>query len=289
MEIKIINSSNVDLTKVEPLLRDLLVNTKKRLNLSSLPSIKLLSDPQNSVNVLGKTAHYEPKTKEICVYTDERHPKDILRSIAHEMIHFFQDERGDLSGLNSTNPGYTQEDGHLRKMEEEAYLKGNMIFRDWEDGYKKKNSIKESTNYSKKVGSKQIMSSVQKIEVSDISKIFKTHREGSVQNLMERWGYVTKEGSTFLNESVEKLEEEKTDDELTEAIAPMNSTTYESTDERRIDGETDSDTCGCPDKPLPSTVDAKFDKLEQKKLDEVMKKVMSRIKKEVLEPSKKKV
>ena len=35
-----------------------------------------------------------------------------------------------------TGPGYAQEDGHLRELELEAYREGNMMFRDWEDGYK---------------------------------------------------------------------------------------------------------------------------------------------------------
>ena len=37
-----------------------------------------------------------------------------------------------------TSVGYAQKDPHLRKMESEAYLKGNMCFRDWEDQYKSK-------------------------------------------------------------------------------------------------------------------------------------------------------
>ena len=35
--------------------------------------------------------------------------------------------------------GYAQNDDHLRKMEEDAYLRGNMTFRDWEDNYKQTN------------------------------------------------------------------------------------------------------------------------------------------------------
>src|SRR5574343_188260 len=144
MEITIINSANIDLTQIEPLLRNLLLTIKQKLNLRTLPAIKFLSDPKNSQNPLGQTAHYEQGKNLVSVFTDARHPKDILRSIAHEMIHFCQDLRGDLSKLGSTSPNYAQEDGHLRKMEEEAYLKGNMLFRDWEDEYKTKNNLRES-------------------------------------------------------------------------------------------------------------------------------------------------
>ena len=37
---------------------------------------------------------------------------------------------------DATNPTYAQDDQHLRKMEMEAYLKGNLLFRDWEDWVK---------------------------------------------------------------------------------------------------------------------------------------------------------
>jgi len=41
--------------------------------------------------------------------------------------------------MDSTEEGYAQKNPHLRKMEEEAYLEGNMCLRDWEDGYKSSN------------------------------------------------------------------------------------------------------------------------------------------------------
>ena len=72
----------------------------------------------------------------IVLYITNRHPKDICRSFAHELIHHHQNERGDLDMGNATSPTYAQDDPHMRKMEMEAYLKGNMLFRDWEDGYK---------------------------------------------------------------------------------------------------------------------------------------------------------
>ncbi len=44
-----------------------------------------------------------------------------------------------------TEEGYAQSDPHMRKMEEEAYLQGNMMFRDWEDSCKAQNMILPST------------------------------------------------------------------------------------------------------------------------------------------------
>ena len=72
------------------------------------------------------------------MFTTNRHPKDICRSFAHEIIHHVQKERGDIKSTTSLGPNYAQEDGHMRKMEMEAYLKGNMLFRDWENTVQKR-------------------------------------------------------------------------------------------------------------------------------------------------------
>jgi hypothetical protein len=37
---------------------------------------------------------------------------------------------------DASSPTYAQDDEHMRNMEKEAYLKGNLLFRDWEDFYK---------------------------------------------------------------------------------------------------------------------------------------------------------
>ena len=42
----------------------------------------------------------------------------------------------------ATVEGYAQEDGHLREMEREAYETGNLIFRDWEDNYKRNDDVR---------------------------------------------------------------------------------------------------------------------------------------------------
>ena len=41
-----------------------------------------------------------------------------------------------MKDTGPTTPGYAQNDSHLRQLEQEAYLEGNMCFRDWEDTYK---------------------------------------------------------------------------------------------------------------------------------------------------------
>ena len=50
-----------------------------------------------------------------------------------------------------TGAGYAQKDDRLRNLERDAYERGNMIFRDWEDTYKQ--ALNE-TNYYRKETSK---------------------------------------------------------------------------------------------------------------------------------------
>jgi hypothetical protein len=115
---------------------------KRRIGFSKDTAINFKSDPQNSIELLGKTAYYDPNQMEVTVYTTNRHPKDVLRSIAHELVHHKQNCDGKMNNLNPTTPGYAQEDSHLRGLEEEAYLEGNMCFRDWEDEYKSNQEVK---------------------------------------------------------------------------------------------------------------------------------------------------
>jgi nicotinamide mononucleotide adenylyltransferase len=104
------------------------------MNIKPLPKIKVIKDDEeNASNLLGKTAYYNPVEKSITLFTMNRHPKDILRSFAHEMIHHEQNLNGKLNNITTQN---TNEDGDLPEIEREAYEKGNMMLRNWEDSIK---------------------------------------------------------------------------------------------------------------------------------------------------------
>jgi hypothetical protein len=119
------------------LVNNLYNTSKKELKFNEDINLNLVNNTSNSLNPLGKTASYNPETKEISLYFVGRHPKDLMRSFSHELVHHSQNCRGDLANSANTNEGYAQTDEHLREMEREAYECGNMIFRDWEDGIKK--------------------------------------------------------------------------------------------------------------------------------------------------------
>ena len=126
------------------LVKDFLPFAQKRMGFDKAPTIIFKSDKLNSQEPLGKTAYYMPDELTITVFVDGRHAKDILRSLSHELVHHTQNCRGELKDAHVSGPNYAQEDGHLRNMEKDAYLTGNMCFRDWED--KRKNQLQE-TNY----------------------------------------------------------------------------------------------------------------------------------------------
>lgn len=106
---------------------------QKQLGFKRPPKLFFVNDKQNAGETLGKTAYYEPQTETIKIYVTDRHPKDVLRSFSHELVHHAQNCRGDFDNDTVTEEGYAQSDPHLREMEREAYEKGNMIFRDYTD------------------------------------------------------------------------------------------------------------------------------------------------------------
>ncbi len=91
-------------------------------------------DAENAEQSLGKTAYYDPENNLIVLYVTNRHPKDILRSFSHELVHHAQNCRGDLDDLSTG--GHYAEGGKGREIEKEAYLQGNLNVRDWEDSIK---------------------------------------------------------------------------------------------------------------------------------------------------------
>ena len=117
-------------------LKELYLDAKKKYNIKKAPKVILRQDENNAKKMFGRTAFYSPSEQKIVLFITNRHPKDILRSFCHEMIHHIQNERGDLEMGDASNPKDSQEDKHMRKMEMEAYLKGNLLLRDFEDNFK---------------------------------------------------------------------------------------------------------------------------------------------------------
>jgi hypothetical protein len=103
------------------------------MNIKPFPSVKFIEDDEvNAKDPLGMTAFYDPANATIVLYTMGRHPKDILRSFAHEMVHHEQNLNGEV-GIGKIKTTNTHEDGYLEQIERDAYEKGNIMLRKWTD------------------------------------------------------------------------------------------------------------------------------------------------------------
>jgi len=130
---KCVNNTVGNIYHLEQMVDNFFPYSQKQLGFDKDATIVFQSDEDNAGRILGKTAYYDPQNYQIVLYTDGRHPKDILRSLSHELVHHNQNCRGDFTTDNTTDDGYAQKDPHLRNMESEAYEIGNLIFRDFED------------------------------------------------------------------------------------------------------------------------------------------------------------
>ena len=92
--------------------------TDNGLKLEPLPQIQLIHDDyENGEDIFGKTAYYAPQTNIIVLFTYGRHPKDILRSYAHELVHVHQNMEDRLHNVDTTD---VNEDDYLEQLEREA-------------------------------------------------------------------------------------------------------------------------------------------------------------------------
>ena len=121
---------------IKPLINQFMPFAQKRMGFDKPPRLFLRSDVSNADNPLGKTAYYDPNEQKVVLYVTGRHPKDVMRSLSHELVHHTQNLRGDFDNVQAMGDGYAQNDAHLREMEREAYEMGNLCFRDWEDSIK---------------------------------------------------------------------------------------------------------------------------------------------------------
>lgn len=204
MNITVKNRSSQPLGHMESYLKSFLPFAQKRMGFNRPPSIFFDSDEQNSKNVLGKTAHYNPESMEVVVYVDGRHPKDVIRSLSHELVHHTQNCRGDLNSdvAGETELGYAQNNPHMRNMESEAYEKGNLCMRDWEDSVK---VHLQETNYYQTKGDGKQMDKYKQIVETVAKRVATRIKEGNFNfNKDEQIEEVEE-----IEEAVEELDEKR--------------------------------------------------------------------------------
>jgi hypothetical protein len=121
---------------LKSLIKQFMPFAQQQMGFSRPPKLFLRQDEENGANPLGKTGFYDPQDEAVTLYISGRHPKDIMRSLAHELQHHTQKCNGDFENVqNMGEEGYAQADPHMRNMEVQAY-QASIVFRDWEDSTK---------------------------------------------------------------------------------------------------------------------------------------------------------
>lgn len=103
---------------------------------SPVPKVLLNNSEQDS-DVLCYTGYFDPNKDAIVLFTRGRLIKDVLRTLAHELVHYKQRVDGVIDKSGYTSDKIT-EDKKLIRLEAEAYLKGNFAFRQWTETLQKK-------------------------------------------------------------------------------------------------------------------------------------------------------
>jgi hypothetical protein len=190
---------------------------KKELGFNRPPRLFLRSDHDNAKNVLGRTAHYDPQRDLIVLYITNRHPKDVLRSFAHELVHHAQNCRGELSDMD-TSMGYAQ-NGKGEKLEKEAYL-GTKMVRDWEDSIKIKGAQKmsESKKIQKETIEKIVARVVSEVVKEEMGKDQKVKRAEEIRKKLVHLGDSAKVSKPMNQPEIDSLKKELA--ELEKEIGP---------------------------------------------------------------------
>jgi len=208
MSCTIKNPANYDLTDLEPHVHGMYDHFASKYGFKKPPTMVFDSDPDNQSKVLGKTAYYDPQSLEIHVFIDGRHPKDVLRSIAHELIHHRQNLESRLDTNGYTGPGYYLENDVLREVEHEAMLEGNATMREYEDTvkYKEKDkmSLKEWKNNEL---NKQLLKKFGILKESAKPDYIDLDKDGDKEESMKKAAADAKKGKSSEEESEEELDE----------------------------------------------------------------------------------
>ena len=204
-----------DIEDLMPLVKQFLPFAKERMGFQDPPKLFLKGDPENAANPLGRTAFYDPEAVAITLYTTGRHPKDIMRSLSHELVHHTQNCNGKFSDAGEMGEGYAQNNSHMREMEREAYEKGNMCFRDWED------SIKQTIYF-------------EHLQKGDYAMTTKDWKNGEIKILLsEAWGFKM---------DLNKLNEVSDNEDVVDASDETKGDASDETEEEDLKTEGDDET-----------------------------------------------
>ena len=121
MKIREIITESISHSNAEKIISEFLKFVKNFLELDELPKINLIKDSDYSIKYRS-FGGYSPSEKSINVMMSNRHIQDLLRTLAHETVHYKQDINNELND-ESGNDGSPQEN--------EANATAAVILRKW--------------------------------------------------------------------------------------------------------------------------------------------------------------
>ncbi len=158
----------------------------------NIPEIKFIdNDIDNASTIFGKTAFYDPNDNSITLYTEGRHPSDLLKSLAHEYLHHIQNQEGRLQNITTDN---IEEDDNLKELEREAYEYSGLMFRKYKDSKKNKKLQKEYKEY--------VLTELFEKDLPNIKKISSTQYIVGNGNDIEAKYFFIRKDDTFKNWSI---------------------------------------------------------------------------------------
>ena len=123
------------------ILKDFCLFCKAKLGIKEMPSIKLVSKKTANMSTGG----YVPQMNRINVLVAHRALLDILRSIAHELVHRMQDETGTLKDIGPQGDRGADDKTDVGIwFEDEANAKGGALVKEFSRTY---NRIPSNTLY----------------------------------------------------------------------------------------------------------------------------------------------
>ena len=81
---------------LKDLIKQFMPFAQEQMGFNRPPKLFLRQDATNGADPLGKTGFYDPQAESITIYVSNRHPKDILRSLSHELVHIREKHSLDL-------------------------------------------------------------------------------------------------------------------------------------------------------------------------------------------------
>ena len=100
-----------------------------------MQKIELNDTPNPEDELFIKTGYYDPTSNKLVLFIDNRHIKDILRTFCHEMVHRNQNIVNPKQFAMSEGDMPLEKAPNLKKIESEAFLKGNLLFRQFTERY----------------------------------------------------------------------------------------------------------------------------------------------------------